>query len=192
MIYAFSKDVELVALLNKESATLAYVIFEKWICRHSCPLEIVTNQGKEFCGHLTEYRFKFLSVLHFTITAHHPQCNCQAEVANKTIAKYLTSFVDSSTVEWEDLLALLKFSFTTLFHRSVASPTTLRTSPQYSFRPSPSQTPSHRRIFPHCIGHLKKRSDEALFGPGLTHQQRKPLPNGIVHQFLPERKKKSK
>jgi len=52
-------------------------------------------------------------------TAYHPQCNSQAEVANKTIAKYLASFVDSTTLEWEDLLAPLMFSYNTSYHRSV-------------------------------------------------------------------------
>ena len=79
MTDAFTKCVELVALPNKESETVASAIFEKWICRHGCPLEVVTDQGKEFCGHLT--------VRHNTTTAHHPQCNSEAEVANKTIAK---------------------------------------------------------------------------------------------------------
>ena len=119
MTDAFTKYVELVALPNKESETVATAIFEKWICRHGCPLEVVTDQGKEFCGHLTEDLFKLLSVRHNTTTAHHPQCNSQAEVANKTIAKYLASFVDSSTLEWEDLLAPLMFSYNTSFHRSV-------------------------------------------------------------------------
>ena len=88
MADAISKYVELVALPNKESATVAMAIFEKWICRHGCPLEVVTDQGKEFCGHLTEDLFKLLAVRHNTTTAHHSQCNSQAEVAHKTNAKY--------------------------------------------------------------------------------------------------------
>ena len=83
-LFAFTKYIELVTLPKKESETLPNAIFEKWICRHGCPLELVTDQGKEFCGHLTEDLFKLLAVRHNTTTAHHPQCNSQAEVANKT------------------------------------------------------------------------------------------------------------
>ena len=61
MTDAFTKYVELVALPNKESETVANAIFEKWICRHGCPLEVVTDQGKEFCGHLAEDLFKLLA-----------------------------------------------------------------------------------------------------------------------------------
>ena len=119
MTDAFTKYVELVALPNKESRTVAEAIFEKWFCRFGIPLEVITDQGKEFCGELTEDLFKLMRVDHRTTTAYHPQCNSQAEVANKTIAKYLSSFTDDSTLDWEDYLAPLMFSYNTSFHRSV-------------------------------------------------------------------------
>jgi hypothetical protein len=50
---------------------------------------------------------------------HHPQCNRQVEVANKTIAKYLASFCDDSILDWELYLAPLMFSYNTSFHRSI-------------------------------------------------------------------------
>ena len=72
MTDAFTKYVELVAIPNKEAATVAEAIFEKWICRHGCPLELVTDQGKEFCGYLTNDLFKLMEIKHNTTTAHHP------------------------------------------------------------------------------------------------------------------------
>jgi len=118
---AFTKYVELVALPNKEAATVAAAIFEKWFCRHGVPLDVITDQGKEFCAELTEDLFKLMKVDHLKTTAYHPQCNSQAEVANKTIAKYLASFVDDTTLDWEDYLAPLMFCYNTSFHRSIKS-----------------------------------------------------------------------
>lgn len=115
----FTKYVELVALENKEAATVGTAIFEKWFCRYGIPATIITDQGKEFCARLTEELFTKLGTLHTTTTPHHPQCNSQAEVANKTIAKYLASFVDDSTLDWEKYLAPLMFSYNTSFHRSI-------------------------------------------------------------------------
>ena len=74
------------------------------------PQEIITDQGKEFCAKLTKDLFQLLQITHLTTTADHPQCNSQAEVANKTIAKYLTSYVSDSTSDWEDYLAPMMFS----------------------------------------------------------------------------------
>jgi hypothetical protein len=119
MTDALTKYVELVPLPNKEADTVANAIFDKWYCRFGAPLDIVTDQGKEFCAKLSNELFKRLGTNHFTTSPHHPQCNSQAEVANKTIAKYLASFCDDSTLNWELYLAPLMFSYNTSFHQSV-------------------------------------------------------------------------
>ena len=52
MTDAFTKYVILVAINNKEAETVTEAIFKKWICRYGVPLEIITDQGKEFCNKL--------------------------------------------------------------------------------------------------------------------------------------------
>ena len=83
------------------------------------PLELVMDQGKEFCSELSEDLFRHMQVSHLKTTAYHPQCNSQAEVANKTIAKYLASFVDETTLDWEVYLPPLMIVYNTSFHRSI-------------------------------------------------------------------------
>ena len=63
--------------------------------------------------------YNHLETEHCTTTSHHPQCNAQAEVCNKTIAKYLNSFVDNTTLDWEMYLPPLMLSYNTSFHKSV-------------------------------------------------------------------------
>jgi hypothetical protein len=123
MTDTFTKYVELVALPNKEAVTISEAIFDKWICHFGSPLNLVMDQGKEFCAKLSNELFTCLGMSHLTTSSHHPQCNNRAEVANKTIAKYLSSFCDQSTLDWELYLASLMFSYNTLFHR------TIKTSP---------------------------------------------------------------
>ena len=93
MTDAFTKYVELVVTPSKEAAVIAKAIFDRWICRYGCPLEIVTDQGKEFWAKLSNE----LKIRHATTSPYHRQCNSQAEVAYKTIAKYLASVVDETT-----------------------------------------------------------------------------------------------
>jgi hypothetical protein len=100
MTDALTKYVELVPLPNKEANTVAEAIFSKWFCCFGMPLDIVTDQGKEFCAKLSDDLLKRLGTTHLTTSPHHPQCNSQAEVANKTIAKYLACFCDDSTLDW--------------------------------------------------------------------------------------------
>ncbi len=118
---ALTKYVELVPLPNKEANTVANAIFDKWYCHFGAPLDIFTDQGKEFCAKLSDELFKRLSTNHLTTSPHHPQCNSQAKVANKTIANYLASFCEDFTLDWELYLAPLMFSYNTSFHRSIKS-----------------------------------------------------------------------
>ena len=121
MTDAFTKYVELVALDNKEAETTGAAIFSRWICRFGTPLEIVSDNGKEFCNKLVKELYRLMDIEHITTTPYHPQCNAQAEVCNKTIAKYLNSFVDQTTLDWEQYLAPLAFSYNTSIHRAVKS-----------------------------------------------------------------------
>jgi hypothetical protein len=83
------------------------------------PLEIITDQGKEFCNRLSDDLYQKLGTHHQRTSPRHPACNSQAEVANKTIAKYLASFVDESTLDWEYYIYPLTFYYNTTFHRSI-------------------------------------------------------------------------
>ncbi len=116
---AFTKYVELVALPNKEAPTVCEAIFNRWICRYSVPIEIVTDQGGEFCNELSAELYKLLQTSHLHTSSRHPACNSQAEVANKTIAKYLRNLVRDDTLDWEQYLCPLMFSYNTSFHRSI-------------------------------------------------------------------------
>ena len=146
MTDAFTKYVELVALPDKEALTVTSAIFNRWICRYGLPLEIVTDQGREFCNKMSDELYQLLGTRHQTTTARHPQCNAAAEVCNKTIAKYLNSFVDVSTLDWELYLAPLMFCYNTSFHRSVKNSPYFLT---YGLEPRlPSfPTPDIRRTF---------------------------------------------
>jgi hypothetical protein len=79
----------------------------------------VTDQGTEFCAKLSKELFARLGTAHLTTSSHQPQCNSQAEVANKTIAKYLASFCVDSTLDWELYLAPLMFAYNTSFHHII-------------------------------------------------------------------------
>jgi hypothetical protein len=120
---AFTKYIELVPLPNKEAVTVTEAIFDKWISHFGTPLNLVTDQGTEFCARLSKEVFSRLGTAHLTTSLHHPQCKSQAEIANKTIAKYLSSFCNDSTLDWELYLAPIMFAYNTSFHR------TIKTSP---------------------------------------------------------------
>ena len=119
MTDAFTKYAEIVAIPDKSALVVARALFEKWICRFGCPVEFTSDNGKEFCNKLSDELFKLLQIKHATTTPYHPQCNAQAEVQNKIIAKYLASFVDETTLDWPLYMAPMAFAYNTALHRSI-------------------------------------------------------------------------
>jgi hypothetical protein len=59
---AFTKYLELVTIPNKEAFTLVTAILNHWICRFGLPLEIITDQGKEFTNQMATQLFKTLNI----------------------------------------------------------------------------------------------------------------------------------
>ena len=94
---------------------MAKGILEHWICCFCVPLEIVTDQGKEFTRQMSEDLFKFLQITHLNTTSYHPQFHGQTKRANQTIIKYLNSFTDDSTLDWEDYFYPFMFYYNTSF-----------------------------------------------------------------------------
>ena len=82
-------------------------------------MEIVTDGGKEFCAKVSEEVIKRMGATHLKTAPYHPQCNSQAEVVNKTIADYLSKYIDQTTLDWELYIAPLMFAYNTSFHRSI-------------------------------------------------------------------------
>ncbi len=68
---------------------------------------------------MVEHLFHSLDIRHSTTMSYHPQCNSQAEVYNKTIAKYLAAFVNGSTLDWEIYVPALIFAYNTSFYCSI-------------------------------------------------------------------------
>ena len=113
---AFTKYAEVVAIPDKSAETVANELMIQWFCRFGTPIQIHSDNGKEFVNKLSKELFKLLGIKHTTTTPAHPQCNAQVEVFNKTVAKYLASFVDNSTLDWEQYIPALMFSYNTSYH----------------------------------------------------------------------------
>jgi hypothetical protein len=118
---AFTKYAMVTAVENKEAEMVAKAIFNDWFCKFGIPAQIHTDGGKEFVNKLSNELFQLLNVQHTKTTPAHPQCNAQVEVFNKTVKKYLASFVDDTTLDWENFLPALMLSYNTSYHSTIAT-----------------------------------------------------------------------
>jgi len=109
------------AVENKEAKTLVKAIFNEWFCKFGILAQIHTDGGKEFVNKLLNELFTLLNIQYTKTTPAHPQCNAQVEVFNKTIKKYLASFDDNITLDWENFLPALMPSYNTSYHSTIAT-----------------------------------------------------------------------
>jgi hypothetical protein len=65
--------------------------------------------------------FQLLNVRHTKTSPAHPQCNAQVQVLNKTIKKFLQSFVDDTTLNWETFLPALAIFYNISYHSTIAT-----------------------------------------------------------------------
>jgi hypothetical protein len=77
----------------------------------------IQTKEKKFVNQHLAGLYKMLNTEHGTATAYTSQCNAQIERANQTITKYLASFVNDDTLNWENNPAPM-FCYNTSFHRS--------------------------------------------------------------------------
>ena len=119
MTDAFTKYAEVVAIPDKTALTVSNEIFIHWICRFGTPIQIHSDGGKEFCNKLADELYELLDIKHTKTSPAHLQCNAQVEVFNKNVAKYLASFVDNSTLDWEQCIPGLMLSYNTSYHSTI-------------------------------------------------------------------------
>ncbi len=118
---AFTKYAVVTSIHNKDAQTVAKAIFEQWFCKFGIPAQIHMDGGKEFVNKLLTELCELLNVQHTKTTPYHPQCNSQVEVFNKTVKKYLASYVDETTFNWDKFLPALMLAYNTSYHSTIAT-----------------------------------------------------------------------
>jgi len=108
-------------IANKEAETVADAIYKDWIAKFGILPQIHMDGGKEFVNKLSAELFQLLNVRHTRMLPAHPQCNAQVEVFNKTVKKFLQSFVDDTTLNWETFLPALAISYNTSYHSTIST-----------------------------------------------------------------------
>ena len=94
MTDAWSKVVELAAIPDKTAEMVAKMFFERWICRYSVPLQVVSDNGGEFANELFTELAKVMGFNHTKTSQYHPASNSSAEF-NRSMKKYLRSMLSN-------------------------------------------------------------------------------------------------
>jgi hypothetical protein len=116
---AFIKYTVICAIPHKKAEAVSDMVFTKWILRYGCPSIIHTDGGTEFINKIAAELYEKLDIKGTHTATALLQCNSQAGVFNKTLAKYMKNVVHESNLNWEWYLAPLLFGYNTSHHLTI-------------------------------------------------------------------------
>jgi transposase InsO family protein len=90
----FSKWSEAYGLPNQEAVTVSRDMMENWICRYGLPLEMHSDQGRNFESNVFQGVCELLGVRKTRSTPLHPQSDGMVERFNRTMEQHLSKVVD--------------------------------------------------------------------------------------------------
>ena len=124
----FSKWTESYAIPNQEAATVAKVFVEEFVCRYGVPLQVHTDQGRNFEANLFQQMCKHLGADKTRTTAFHPQSDGMIERFNRTLEDLLAKTVSDNQKDWDECLPFVMMAYRSSTHESTGfSPTELMT-----------------------------------------------------------------
>ena len=147
VIDLFSGWPESFATKSKSAETVAQILIEKIIPRHSCPRVIVSDNGTEFCNAIIEQISAFFNIKRIRTSIFHPQGNGKCERFNRVQNDMLAKMVSPSQRDWDTKLPAIlsayrsaknettKYSpFYILYGRDPILPMDTLLSPKYRYQ----------------------------------------------------------
>ena len=114
----FTKWVEAYAIPDQTASTIADVVVKEFIARFGTPLEIHTDQGKNFESALFQDICRLLEITKTRTTPYHPASNGMIERFNRTLVDMISSFVDKKQQDWDKNLSLLTSAYRSTIHEA--------------------------------------------------------------------------
>ncbi|XP_024890231.1 uncharacterized protein LOC112466400, partial [Temnothorax curvispinosus] len=110
--------VEAFALRNMRAKTVAEIFVGQFVSRHGVPLEVHTDQGKNFELKLFAELMRLLDIRKTRTTALHPQSDGQVERQHQTITNYLAKYVSENQKDWDRWIPMFLLAYRSAKHET--------------------------------------------------------------------------
>jgi transposase InsO family protein len=114
----FSKWPEVYPLPNQEARTVATVLVREFFCRFDIPMELHSDQGRNFESELMKEVCAILGIHKTRTTPYHPQSDGMVERFNRALAAQLSLFVNENHTDWDEHLSTVLLAYRTAVHKS--------------------------------------------------------------------------
>lgn len=116
----FTKWPEAFAIPNQEAVTIAEKLVNEVCCRFGVPLEIHSDQGRNFESAVFQETCRIMGMHKTRTTAYHPQSDGMVERFNQTLERHLAKVVESHQKDWDRHIPLFLMSYRSATHESTA------------------------------------------------------------------------
>ena len=121
----FTKWVEAYPLADQRAETVGNVLWQHYFPRFGFPVELHSDQGRNFESEVIRYLCERMSVYKTRTTPYHPQSDGQVERFNRVILSYLRKAVGAER-DWDELLPWVLLHYRTAPHAATGfSPASL-------------------------------------------------------------------
>ena len=115
----FTRWVEIFAIPDQTAVTCASKILNEVIARYGCPLDIHSDQGRNYTSQLFLELCQMLDIRKTRTTSHNPRCNGQPEKFNHTLVRMIKAYLKGEQTDWDLNLGCLAGAY-----RATVNPST--------------------------------------------------------------------
>ncbi|GFX09382.1 retrovirus-related Pol polyprotein from transposon 412 [Trichonephila clavipes] len=114
----FTKWPEAYPIPDQEASTVADVLVQHWISRFGVPLQLHSDQGRNFDSAVCKRLCEILAIDKTGTTALHPQSDGMVERLNRTILNSLSLLVSSNQQDWDRKLPFFLLAYRSAVHET--------------------------------------------------------------------------
>jgi hypothetical protein len=145
----FTKWADAIPLPNKEAVTVANALVSKIFVHVGVPLQILSDQGKEFDNNLMTSLCNKLGIGKVRTSPYHAATNACIERMHRSINGMLAKCVDQNQRNWASLLPIVMAAYRSAIHESTGY------SPNFLHFGREVRAPTHQSI---CCCRLRKNN----------------------------------
>ncbi|XP_055939353.1 protein NYNRIN-like [Argiope bruennichi] len=114
----FTKWPEAYPIPDQEVPTVAEILVQNWISRYGVPLQLHSDQGRNFDSAVCRRLCEILGIDKIRTTALHPQSDGMVERFNRTILNSLSLLVSSNQPGWDKKLPFFLLAYRSAVHET--------------------------------------------------------------------------
>ena len=118
VIDLFSKWAEAIPIRNKEAVTVARALMDVFVSRFGVPLQLMTDNGREFCNSVLSELCRLLGVDRVRTTAYKASTNGAVERFHRTLNSMIGKVVAINQRNWDELLPSIMAAYRASRHEA--------------------------------------------------------------------------